>query len=118
MSSQKKRQNYQKQADAVFGRIIRAPGVCMACGSSRYIQCAHGFSRRYAPTRTDLRNAFPLCRGCHVYWTHRPLEWDEWLLDTWGEVLYDELRELALSGVRVDWKQRLAELRELERKAA
>lgn len=113
--TQKRRQNYMARCDVIFGRIVRAPGVCVECGRTQFIQCAHGFSRRYLPTRTDFRNAFPLCRRCHVFYTHRPLEWDNWLRNRWGDEEYAELRALSLSGTRVDWKQRLGELHELEK---
>lgn len=112
------RQNWSAQCDAVFGRLVRAPGRCVECGSTYNIQCAHGLSRRYRATRWDLGNAFPLCQKCHMFYTYRPLEWDAWLLDHWGRELYDELKCRALLGAKVDLKAKLAELRELEACAA
>ena len=109
---QKKRMNLTKKADAIFGKIIRAPGWCINCGSTEVIQCAHGFSRSYRAVRWDDRNAFPLCRGCHVKYTHRPLEWDEWLRHWWGDQTYSDVRALALTHVRPDLDALVVELRE------
>ncbi len=100
-----------KKCDATFGKIVRAPGACQVCHATENLQCAHGFSRSYRAVRWDRRNAFPLCRGCHVYYTHRPLQWDEWLRDVWGEPLYAELRHLALTGPNPDLAETYARLR-------
>ena len=91
-----------KACDVLFGRVIRARGGCEACGSRSNLQCAHGFSRRYRATRWDERHCFSLCRGCHFRFTVRPLEWDEFMRDRLGEVLYEELRDLALTGPNPD----------------
>ncbi|HMI47106.1 MAG TPA: HNH endonuclease [Gemmatimonadaceae bacterium] len=112
MATQRKRQSLSKTADELFGKVVRAPGVCYRCGTEFGLQCAHGFSRSYRATRWDLRNGFCLCRGCHVYFTHRPIEWDNWLQVEWGDDLYAEMRALALSGVRPDHKAIIADLRE------
>lgn len=88
--------------DRLFSVLTRAPGVCVHCGATERLQCAHGFSRRYRSVRWDSRNAFCLCQGCHMFFTHRPLEWDEWLRNRWGNALYTELRALALSTEKVD----------------
>lgn len=90
-----------KTADELFSKIIRSRGRCANEKCKQpfdFLQCAHGFSRRYHATRWDERNAFCLCRGCHHWFTHRPLEWDEWLQGQWGQDLYYEIRALALWG--------------------
>lgn len=107
-----------KVADELFSKIIRLrDGCCRKCGSSEYLQCAHGFSRSYRAVRWDEINAFALCRGCHTYFTHHPLEWDEWLLDEWGEGVYRQVRQRALRDPNPDLAEivpvlraRLAEL--------
>jgi hypothetical protein len=89
--------------DRLYSVIVRAPGLCVNCAAASDHQCAHGFSRRYLIIRWDLRNGFCLCRRCHMKYTHRPLEWDEWLRDRWGQDLYSELRTLALrTDIKVD----------------
>ena len=99
-----------KKCDATFGKVVRSCGRCDACGFTDHIQCAHGFSRSYRSVRWDRRNAFPLCRSCHVYYTHRPLQWDQYLRDAWGEPLYALLRHLALTGPNPDLTETLARL--------
>ena len=113
---QKKKQSIVATLDKECGDIVRARGRCENCGKRTDLQWAHGFSRRYRMVRWDLRNGFCLCRGCHLKFTMRPLEWDDWLRSRWGDALYAELREVALSGQKVDHKQVLASLR--ERRAA
>lgn len=108
---QKKKQTAAKTLDALVGSHVRSRGRCEACGKTSDLQWAHGFSRRYRAVRWDLRNGFCLCRGCHLKYTVRPLEWDDWLRERWGEELYAELRSLALTAGRVDHAALLAEFR-------
>lgn len=98
------------KADALFSLIVRAPGYCANCGETQNLQCAHGYSRRYRNTRWDERNAWCLCRGCHMYFTHRPIEWDNWMLTRMGGENYWTLRALALSTEKVDLSAVLARL--------
>lgn len=106
-----KKQTMTAILDKECGAIVRARGRCENCGGTEGIQWAHGFSRRYRNVRWDIRNGFALCRGCHLKFTMRPLEWDDWLRARWGEALYAELRALALAGGKVDHKRVLAGLR-------
>jgi len=98
------------KADAMFSRIVRSPGFCIECGATENLQCAHGFSRRHLNTRWDERNAWCLCKGCHLKYTLRPLEWDEWMLSRMGDDLYWQIRRLALSTEKVDLPAVLARL--------
>lgn len=100
-------------ADTLFSLIIRAPGRCVidGCGKTTGLQCSHGLPRGYRATRWDERNSFCMCVGCHKYFTHHPIEWDNWLRMVWGEALYVELRETALAGGRTDFKTLLPHLR-------
>ena len=109
----KARQDYMAQCDRVFSKIIRARGTCEAADGSckGNLQCAHGFSRSYRAIRCDERNAFCLCAHHHVFFTHRPLEWDQWLRRAWGNLGYDVMRDLALANERTDWKALLPELK-------
>lgn len=108
----------KKLCDKAFADWIkdRDDWTCQGCGvafredgplPAHAFQCAHGFSRRYHSTRWDPLNAWTLCRGCHVRWTHDPLGWDEWMMthvdDYWG------LRRRALSPApKVDYVELLA----------
>lgn len=98
MPRKPKRSTQKNTADRMFSLYIRArDGMCVECGTTEGLQCAHGFSRGYLATRWDERNAWALCAGHHVFYTHRPLEWDEWMRKRMGERLYVEVRMLALS---------------------
>ena len=92
------------KADRVFSLIVRSVGRCESGRASHAgpLQCAHLFSRRYEGTRWTRDNAACLCAGCHVYYTHRPLEWDDWMLARLGHDRYASLRHLALTGGRQD----------------
>lgn len=96
------RQKLVDDCDKMFGALVRADGQCLRCGKRDKLQCAHGFSRRYRSTRWDFRNAFCLCQGCHLYFTMRPLEWDDWLISRWGQARYDLMRARALSTDKPD----------------
>jgi hypothetical protein len=109
----RRKQSAVKGCDALFSKIVRSTGSCQHCGSPVSLQCAHGFSRRYRAVRWDLRNAFALCAGCHLYFTMRPLEWDDWLRARWGDELYTALRVLALSAPNPKLTDVMAELRAL-----
>lgn len=113
-----KRQNLTRDCDLIFSRLVRLPGHCADCGTTQNLQCAHGFSRRYRATRWVFANAWPLCRGCHLKYTLRPLEWEDWMVNHLGHVDYALLRERALKGKNPDLKLLLVELRELEKNAA
>lgn len=110
------RQNYMAQCDKLFGRLIRKHGRCIVEGCDKTsIQCAHIISRSYLTLRCDFDNAVPLCSSHHTFWTHRPLEWEEWCnehLD--GAYTRNAQRALAdlRAGVRVDWRALLDQLRD------
>lgn len=99
-------------ADTLFSLIVRAPGRCVIldCDKTTGLQCAHLFSRRYRAIRWDERNAVVLCAGHHHWFTHRPIEWDNWMMNRLGPALYVELRETALAGGRTDFKTLLPHL--------
>lgn len=92
----------KQTADKWFSLIVRARGPCLKCGTPHNLQCAHVFSRRYTAVRWDERNAVPLCRGCHVYFTHRPIEWEDWIVATIGMDVYNSLRITARDGPPMD----------------
>lgn len=112
-----------READRLWSLIVRysaSHGCEAGCGSSEgtiigphvgALQAAHGFSRRYRNTRWLPVNGFALCAAHHVYWTHRPIEWDEWLRVAWGQETYYELRLLALRTTPPDVSAALEKLR-------
>lgn len=113
-SPQKKRRASTKRCDTLFSRLVRSRGGCeirkMANCPVGNLQCAHGFSRRYRAVRWDERNAWSACAGCHMFFTHNPLAWDDWLRQTWGDDLYAELKAAALAGEKVDLEATQARL--------
>lgn len=69
------RSHAQAECDRLFSLYVRARDErCCNCGSTEYLQCAHVVSRRYQVVRHNPRNAFALCRSCHTYQTHHPIE--------------------------------------------
>jgi 5-methylcytosine-specific restriction endonuclease McrA len=109
----KKRQDWMKRADKLFSQYIRnRDGRCRNCGSFERLQCAHIITRSYKSIRVDPENAVALCASCHVLFTHRPLEWREWVEVEFPD-RWDALTRKALAYERVDWKAAVAELREM-----
>lgn len=106
------RRRQQELADTLFSRYIRArDGHCLACGSDVTLQCAHIISRSYHAIRYNPINAVTLCRGCHVRYTHKPLEWELWAQAWIGDEAYEMLRHKALSREKVDYDALLDWLR-------
>lgn len=99
------------ECDRLFSLIIRRPGRCEVCGTTRNLECAHGISRRYRATRWDLRNAVCLCHADHVWFTEKPDGWLDFLRARWGDDLYAEMHALAQSGIRPDLRVLVEELR-------
>ncbi len=98
----------------------RAP-YCRTCGSRDNLQAAHGFGRTHWATRFEPWNGVTLCRGCHVKYTHRPLEWTALLKQWWGEKLYEEREIMARRIVkrkRADYERIVADLKRAREEAA
>jgi 5-methylcytosine-specific restriction endonuclease McrA len=109
----KKRQDWMRKSDVLFSQLVRdRDRVCQNCGSADNLQCAHLISRSYKSIRTDFHNAVALCRSCHLRFTHRPLEWREWV-ETRFPGQWDELKTLALEYRKVDWEYRYETLKKL-----
>jgi hypothetical protein len=94
--------NATTKADVEFARIVRGRlgGACFAAGEqldcSGYIQCCHVISRRYRATRWLNSNAVPMCAAHHMFFTHHPLEWRDFI-EAKLPGMWDELREIALN---------------------
>jgi hypothetical protein len=111
VKSQKSRTAARNKCDRLFSEVVRSRGHCVRCGSVQFLQCAHIVSRRYLGTRCDYLNALSLCRSCHVYFTHRPLEWEAWVSDFIGEDSYKAIKGRAMSLPTPDWFELLEELK-------
>jgi 5-methylcytosine-specific restriction endonuclease McrA len=94
-----------KKADRAFSLYIRErDGECLADPPhAGNLQCAHLITRSYKAIRTVPENAVALCQKHHLYFTHRPLEWREWVEDRFPG-RWDKLKTAALTYERVDWK--------------
>lgn len=114
-----KRQNYMRKADVLFSKLVRdRDGGCVAVGTDMTeckgnLQCAHIHSRSYKSIRTNFENAVTLCAAHHTFYTHRPLEWEEWVRTQLGDERWESLRAIALRYEKVDWKQRYLTLKEM-----
>ncbi len=93
------------RADTAFSKVVRSVGYCESDRPDHKgnLQCAHIIGRSYKTIRVDRRNALCLCAGCHMYFTHHPLEWREWVDETYPG-RWDELNAKALAYGGVDWK--------------
>lgn len=99
-----------QRCDALARAIVLARGVCEAKGTRWHpvcrgpLQWAHIQSRRYHWVRHLEENAMCLCAGAHMYFTHRPLAW----IDFVGEARWLALKHLIdeHSGEKIDWKAR------------
>lgn len=106
----KPKQDWRKQADVLFSRLIRErDGRCVRCSSTFNLQCAHIISRSYNSIRVDPDNAVALCQKCHVFFTHRPLEWFDFT-EAMFPGRYSDLRQRALEYETVDWQVEVARL--------
>ena len=91
-------------------------GICEAEGASGVacsgpLQCAHVVSRAYRAVRWDRENAFCICAAHHVFYTHRPLEWEAFVLDCIGPDTYADLKRRALAEYpRIDYAAVLSSL--------
>ncbi len=101
------------KCDVLFSKIIRRPGVCLHCGSTANLQCAHIISRLYSATRTDTRNAWCLCATCHYRFTGWPREHSHFITETIGSEVYDELKAKAETVTKMDWDAELVRLKEI-----
>ena len=104
-SSTKTRRNYKQKATDGWGSWVRSRNRCESnrLEHKGHLQAAHIITRSYGATRTDPLNGLCLCQGCHVFYTHRPLEWEEWIEERWPG-LWDHLKTKALTHAKVDWK--------------
>lgn len=109
-----KRSTQRNKCDRLFSLLVRARDkVCCKCGTSQHLQCAHIFSRGYMNTRWDFRNAIALCSGCHKWFTHHPIEWEDFIIARVGEEEFYAVRALACrTDIKVDYDAVLKDLEE------
>lgn len=59
--------------------------------------------------RADPQNSVVLCAGCHVFYTHRPVEWGDWVEGKFPGRL-DYLKSLIRKGYKPDYESIIADL--------
>jgi hypothetical protein len=111
MPSQKQRTKLRKEADRLVGRYVKLrDGRCMDedrphfCEGGIFLQWAHLIGRGYLIVRYDEDNSVTLCRGAHMYYTQRKLEWDDWCKAYLGEERWEALRQRAKAGGTPDYE--------------
>jgi hypothetical protein len=104
------------QADVLFSKVVRSRGYCESDrpNHSGNLQCAHIISRSYKAVRTDESNGLCLCQGCHMYFTHHPLEFEIWVSTKWP-ARWETIRGQALMYDRIDWKFEVERLNQMLR---
>lgn len=108
------------KADKLFSELVRLAGACQnpRCRSRSNLQCAHIYSRKFNRTRTMPLNAVCLCASCHAYYTARPADWRDFLIDSQLRTAdeFDELNLLLRAPFKVPkgfWEDQCRELRTL-----
>lgn len=91
-------------ADRLFSLYIRArDGHCRRCGQDFDLQCAHLTSRTYHATRFDEDGAVALCRGCHLWFDHHPIEKRRLAREWIGDEAYEALEHRGAAYGKVDY---------------
>ena len=80
------------------------------------LTCAHIEGRKASATRTLLINGFSLCYSCHRKFTDSPLSFSRFVTGTWAAEYRDTLMWLARTPTKVNWTDRLAELKEYKKR--
>lgn len=110
------------KATRLHSELVRSRGRCERCGrTDKALQCAHIIGRRYSATRTDERNAWALCAGCHMRLTEHPDEHMQFVAQTIGMDAFHEMKTRALAGVKANdafWQAEAARLAALLKDAA
>lgn len=103
-----------KRLDSLVGARVRSRGMCEAVGRPHKgrLQWCHVISRSYHNTRWLEYNSLCLCAGCHTYFTHRPLEWEQLIIERMGARHYGDLKTLALRHEKIDYKSKYEQLKE------
>jgi hypothetical protein len=85
------------ELDRLTSMIVRGrDGRCVTCGSRQGLQCSHFYSRRYLPTRFDLRNCNAMCAGCNRRHNRDRRPYEKYILNTYGHAVLTELDRLRM----------------------
>jgi len=100
-----------QRADRLVGDFVKArDGGCVVvwagtkhAGSG--LQWAHIISRRYFATRWNPDASAAMCPGHHLFFTHHPLEHEQWATFWLAPERFERLKRKALDGARPDLEQ-------------
>lgn len=76
------RKQLRDKADRLAGNLVRGRGACELGGVDK-VRCNQGLQWAHIVGRSNYRlrwerwNALALCSSHHLYYTHRPWEWQE-----------------------------------------
>lgn len=77
-------------------------GTCARCLQQRPLQWSHWIGRANLRLRHDPANGFAHCVGCHKYFTHHPIQFEDWVVERVGPWCAAELKRLARLRSTVD----------------
>lgn len=105
----------KEEATRLHSKIIRetrGPMCENGCGNLAK-DAAHIIPRGPSHTRTDLDNAFALCKSCHAHFGLWLTDWLAFIDEKIGMAEYERLERKARDGVnvKVDWYDELDRLR-------
>lgn len=84
----------REPCDVWFSKAVRLrDGRCMSCGYTERLEAAHIYGRRNKRLRWAMWNCCALCHGCHRHYTESPVQFFDWLRETYGEERLDWLRK-------------------------
>lgn len=84
------RQKKGDLADKLFSLLIRRVGICQLAGKDKIrcgggLQCMHIVTRGIKRLRWDTANAICGCAGHHVFYTHNPEKWRDFVSTNFPE---------------------------------
>ena len=81
-----------KELDALCREIVfeRGNGACLRCDKPA-VDWSHVYSRRFKWLRWELDNSWPACKGCHLWWHHKPMDAGAWYRGEIGPKRFDAL---------------------------
>ncbi len=90
----------RKKADILWSVTVRTVGFCEYCGTDKFLNAHHIFSRTNNATRWDFDNGICLCAKHHTFSNdfsaHKtPCEFTMWFLEKFGEDRFQRIREKA-----------------------
>lgn len=111
----KKKPNYEKLAQALLRRIVRAKykDTCVVCGktsASAVMQAGHIISRRKKSVFADFENVVCQCQGCNTLHQYEPQHLINWFIRAYGIERWEALCERAKQPAKISWIETIERL--------